>query len=75
MSTQTKTILRSDEFTCPSCVSKIEKKLSNVPGVESAKVHFTTGRIEIAHDPDEVSVDTLVAAVDEAGYKAVPRAF
>jgi len=75
MSEATKTILRSDEFTCPSCVSKIEKKLATVPGVEEAKVHFNTGRIEVAHDPAQASVDTLVAAVKEAGYTARPRAF
>ena len=40
MSTKT-TTLRSDEFTCPSCVSKIEKKLESVSGVSGATVHFT----------------------------------
>ena len=46
-----RTLLRSDEFTCPSCVAKIEKRLTRTPGVVAAKVHFTTGRIEIEHDP------------------------
>lgn len=75
MSNEAKTILRSDEFTCPSCVSKIEKKLRTVPGVSEATVHFNTGRIEIAHDPEEASVDALVAAIKDAGYTARPRAF
>ena len=39
-----KTILRSQEFSCPSCVAKIEKALHNLNGVEKAKVHFNTGR-------------------------------
>ncbi len=30
-----KTILRSQEFSCPSCVVKIEKALKGVPGVEN----------------------------------------
>lgn len=71
----TKTTLRSDEFTCPSCVTKIEKKLSTLPGVEAAKVHFTTGRIEVSHDPATSSVDDLVEAIAETGYRATPRAF
>ena len=70
-----KTILRSDEFTCPSCVTKIEKKLATVPGVADSKVHFNTGRIEIRHDPTEAPVDALVAAVEAAGYHARPGAF
>ncbi len=67
-----KTILRSQEFTCPSCVAKIEKALKAVPGVEDAKVYFNTGRIEIHHDPDQVKVDSLVKAVQLAGYEARP---
>jgi copper chaperone len=71
----TRTVLRSDEFTCPSCVNKIEKKLSAVTGVEDATVHFNTGRIVVEHDPAGATVDDLVGAVKAAGYKAVPRSF
>lgn len=75
MSKEITTVLRSDEFTCPSCVSKIEKKLTSVSGVSEATVHFNTGRIEVAHDPEQASVDTLVEAIEDAGYTARPRAF
>lgn len=75
MSDKVTTVLRSDEFTCPSCVTKIEKKLATVPGVATSKVHFNTGRIEISHDPNEAPVETLVSAVKDAGYDARPRAF
>ena len=34
----TVTTLRSDELTCPSCVAKIEKALSGVPGVAMVAV-------------------------------------
>lgn len=69
------TILRSQELTCPSCVAKIEKALDAVDGVETAKVHFATGRIEVQHDPARASVDALVKAVRSAGYDAKPSAF
>lgn len=72
---QKKTVLRSDEFTCPSCVTKIEKRLSAMPGVEFAKVHFSTGRIEVEHDESASTVDDLVAAVKAAGYNASARGF
>ncbi len=71
----TRTVLRSSEFTCPSCVTKIEKRLSRMPGVTAARVHFTTGRIQIDHDPAVASVEALVAAVGETGYSATPAAF
>ena len=70
-----KTLLRSRELSCPSCVAKIEKALQNVPGVENATVHFNTGRIEVEHDPAQATVPQLVTAVRGAGYEAQPSAF
>ena len=65
-----KTILRSQELSCPSCVAKIEKALKGVSGVENAQVFFNTGRIEVQHDPQRASADVLVQAVQSAGYEA-----
>ncbi|MCL4296712.1 MAG: heavy-metal-associated domain-containing protein [Anaerolineae bacterium] len=65
-----KTILRSQEFSCPSCVAKIEKALKDVTGVEEAKVHFNTGRIVVEHDPGQASADELIKIVRAAGYEA-----
>jgi copper chaperone CopZ len=70
-----KTILRSQELSCPSCVAKIEKALGALDGVESAKVHFNTGRIEVQHDEGRAPVTDLVKAVRSAGYEAKPSAF
>ncbi len=63
-----KTILRSQELSCPSCISKIEKALKAVDGVQEARVHFNTGRIEVEHDPDKVNGSQLVQAVQSVGY-------
>jgi copper chaperone CopZ len=71
----TKTILRSDELSCPSCVPKIEKALNALPGVEKAEVRFNTGRIEVEHDPAQSSIEALVAAIRGTGYEARPWAF
>lgn len=68
------TTLRSDEFTCPSCIAKIENKLNGLDGVKSAEVKFSSGRILITHDPQKVSVRDLVTAVAEVGYTAKPSA-
>ena len=70
-----KTILRSQELSCPSCVAKIEKALKSLDGVEEAEVHFNTGRIEVQHDPASASGDDLVKAVRSAGYDARISAF
>ncbi|WP_111720843.1 heavy-metal-associated domain-containing protein [Homoserinimonas sp. OAct 916] len=70
----TRTMLRAEGFTCPSCVAKIEKQVGRVPGVTAVNVHFSSARIEVDHDP-ATSVDDLVAAVKKAGFVAAPSAF
>ncbi|MCD6640768.1 MAG: heavy-metal-associated domain-containing protein [Nocardioides sp.] len=73
--TSTHTTLRAEGFSCPSCVSKIEKQVGRLAGVESVKVQFATSKIEVDHDPAVASVDDLVAEVAKAGYTARPSAF
>lgn len=78
MSTTTntiRTILRAEDFSCPSCVAKIEKQVGRLDGVDAVKVHFASARIEVDHDPTAASVEDLVAAVAKAGYVARPSAF
>ncbi len=65
-----KTILRSQELTCPSCIAKIEKAVTALDGVETAKVHFNTGRIEVQHDAEQVSGQDLEKAIRAIGYEA-----
>lgn len=73
--TTKKTTLRASDLSCPSCVVKIEKALAGVDGVQSAKVHFETGRIAVEHDPGKASTDDLVRTVASAGYRAKAPAF
>lgn len=73
--TTTRTTLRSDELSCPSCVPKIEKALLALPGVEKAEVKFASGRIEVEHDPARSDVTTLVNTIAKTGYAAKPSAF
>lgn len=76
MTTQnTHTILRAEGFSCPSCVSKIEKQVGRLDGVTDVQVHFASSRIEVDHDPQRQGVDDLIAAVEKAGYKAKASAF
>ena len=71
----TRTTLRAEGFSCPSCVAKIEKQVGRLEGVEGVKVHFASGRVEVDHDPTTTSVDDLIAAVGKAGYTSKAAAF
>jgi copper chaperone len=70
-----KTILRSQDLNCPSCVAKIEKALKTIDGVVDAKVFFNTGRIEVEHDPEKVPTSQLVSTVGSVGYQSKVAAF
>jgi copper chaperone len=71
----TRTVLRAEGFSCPSCVSKIEKQVGRLDGVSIVKVNFASARIDVDHDPVTAPVDALVGAVAKAGYTARPAAF
>ncbi|HEV8250238.1 MAG TPA: heavy metal translocating P-type ATPase [Gaiellaceae bacterium] len=58
-------------MTCASCAARIEKRLNRVDGVE-ATVNFATERATV-HCSDGVAVETLIAAVESAGYGARPH--
>ena len=70
-----KTLLRSNELSCPSCVAKIEKALQGLDGVQDAHVYFNTGRIQVEHDPQRVSAEELVKTVQATGYAAKVTGF
>jgi len=55
-------------MTCASCAARIEKRLNKLDGVH-ATVNFATEEARVTAGGD-VSVDTLIAAVEGAGYTA-----
>ncbi len=56
-------------MTCASCVSRVEKALLKVPGVETASVNLATERASVSGgDPD-----ALIKAVEKIGYAASIR--
>jgi len=65
-----KTILRSKDLSCPSCIAKIEKALGRVEGVGRAAVKFSSGRIEVEHDPEHAPVEALIETVRAVGYES-----
>ncbi|WAC20870.1 heavy metal translocating P-type ATPase [Luteolibacter sp. SL250] len=57
-------------MSCASCVGKVEKALTAVPGVESATVNPATATATILLT-GSVEIPTLIRAVENAGYTAV----
>jgi Cu+-exporting ATPase len=53
---------------CASCVSRVERVISAVPGVQSATVNLATERAAIAFSR-ELDPAALVQAIRDAGYE------
>ena len=61
--------LALEGMTCAACAARIEKTLNRVPGAEAA-VNFATESAHVRFDPGRASRDSLIAAVERAGYRA-----
>ncbi|MFP5317609.1 MAG: heavy metal translocating P-type ATPase [Acidimicrobiia bacterium] len=59
-------------MTCGSCSARVQRTLNKQDGVEEAHVNLATNRAVVRFDPDQVSVDDLVAAVTRTGYGLAP---
>ncbi|MCZ6634630.1 MAG: heavy metal translocating P-type ATPase [bacterium] len=62
------TTLAVKGMSCAACVSRVEKALSDVAGVDNASVNFATHQATIQHTGLDASA--LESAVQEAGYEA-----
>lgn len=56
-------------MTCASCVGRVERTLSKVPGVTAVAVNLATERGWVEGD-GALDVQALIAAIDKAGYSA-----
>ncbi|HEX2274112.1 MAG TPA: heavy metal translocating P-type ATPase [Acidimicrobiales bacterium] len=59
-------------MTCGSCAARVQKVLSRHAGVHLASVNLASERATVAFDPEQTSVDDLVAAVEKSGYGLAP---
>lgn len=57
-------------MTCAACSTRVEKVLNKVDGVTKANVNLSTNKAMIEFPSGAVEVDTLINAVEKAGYKA-----
>ncbi|MFC4404145.1 copper chaperone CopZ [Gracilibacillus xinjiangensis] len=62
------TILDVKGMTCGHCKASVEGALTELTGVNSAKVDLNTGKVEVNYQEEKVSVDELKEAVEEQGY-------
>ncbi|MBJ8344056.1 heavy-metal-associated domain-containing protein [Antrihabitans sp. YC2-6] len=58
-------------MTCGHCVASVREEVGNIDGVTTVDVDLASGRLTFESSAPIAEADVL-AAVDEAGYVAVP---
>ncbi len=57
---------------CTGCVWLIEGLPKLMPGLKSARVNFTTGKLTLEIDPDKIRLSQIAALLDSLGYRILP---
>ena len=57
-------------MTCASCVSRVEKALDKIPGVEAATVNLATEQARVRVKSGSSSLAEIIALVKKTGYEA-----
>ncbi len=65
--------IQLETLTCPSCTQKIEGSLKSLDGVDmdSAKISFSSSRVNLKFDEEKVSIEEIEEAIDKMGYDVI----
>lgn len=55
-------------MTCASCVSHVEKALTELPGVSNVIVNLATNKASLSYDPSKVKLLEMKKAIEDTGY-------
>ncbi len=58
-------------MSCTNCSGTVTETLESLDGVREANVNFATDEGTVEYDPEEVSLATIYAAIEDAGYDPV----
>jgi copper chaperone len=62
------TTISVPEISCEHCVKTINGALDALPGIESVNTDLDSKTVHLRYDPAQVSMDTIEATLDDAGY-------
>ena len=68
MSKMEERIINIEGMTCASCVSRVEKALTSLEGVESVAVNLISQNAKLIYDTSLINDKKLIKTVENAGY-------
>ncbi|WP_298095330.1 heavy metal translocating P-type ATPase [Brevundimonas sp.] len=57
---------------CAGCIAKIEREMARLPGVASARLNLSTGRLALALEGAAADPGRIISALERLGYPATP---
>lgn len=57
-------------MTCGGCEAGVELKVGGLEGVEAVEASYAEGRATVTYDPERVTPEAIVEAIEELGYSA-----
>lgn len=57
---------------CAGCIAKIEREMTGLAGVESARLNLSTGRLALSLKDAGVDPGRIIASLGRLGYPATP---
>jgi copper chaperone len=64
------TVIKVGGMSCQGCVKNITDVLNGMSGVASAEVSLDAGEAKLTFDPQLVSREALLGAIEDAGFDA-----
>ena len=56
-------------LSCPNCAAKLEQAAQKLPGMQSAKVAFGAGALNVAYDESVLAEEAIRAVVNQLGLQ------
>ena len=61
-------------MTCSACSSRVDKAVASLDGISDVSVNLLKNSMSVTYDPAVTSTQTIIDAVEKAGYGATPHA-
>lgn len=69
MANQTR-IIKIDGMTCGGCVASVHKATADIDGLDDISIELADNQATVTFDDSKTSVETIAAAIDDAGFDA-----
>ncbi len=63
-------VFKVEGMTCGGCEAGVKAKVKKLEGVRDVTASHKEGRATVTYDPEKVTPDAIIAAIEELGYSA-----